>query len=810
MSFTGILGKDNSVLGSTFVLGIVDSFELGSISYLVHSITSRQIRIQYGLSVNESSLFIQSYQLQSTYFVPNIIDVKFDDSDQRSVILYLDNDLLFDAEYSVSVNGVASNSNIGVISSPTIFKNNCHAPPIASFACLGRKSTIDLVFNKEVGPYSSPVASIRVKGTLGPSASLTPTSWVAEQIPLNVLRFEISSPITAGSEFEIDYSNVSTISGNLGDGSVPLFLKLNVPAPYNESSISQIQLIKSSITKVIEYSKLTCIRSYFNVLTDRPSLLNLSNWSFKLLGPHVRSDSINSVSEPNSTDLTSLVDLLNNIKSVLNSHIKEAASHYFVDSFQVTQPNAVDYDSAIVLYNDILNVYTSHSQSPSHIYDDSSFLNQIEVNNISDLILNANQLRKVYSDHITPTRALDFSSSLPFGPIYDISSPGYTSPHHGPFKYAVDVYLSSSIREADIQVTCNNIFDSQLSSSTNSSNETGFIICEKYFNGESISYAEPISDLGVKLHYENQIDFNETLSIKNEDGLSSFIQSIESETDLNRIPQLLNEIVYSYDIHINQAGHQIIEPVYTVVPSDYLYTNDLGSMISCANNIKTKINGHFTGSAHIDFDQIINEVAYDENSLKVLVFKLIGKLNQHNMSGASESPIGVIPKLHGFHSYPGPVILSSSYFTNSLVKFDKVKDGEIYLMSGFLNSIKNSTKFNRIDSFPLVLDSSFEGVSEKPSLSSAVPLNALFDRSDLYGNQRISFNNDQIKIWFSKPMYQTELDNTNVVVTGGSIMVNDYKWTSPQTIILNVENMQKISYNVSVVGLTDTSGNTTY
>ena len=108
MVFTGKLGTGYSNFGN-IVFGISTLISNAALNFEAHSITSRKIRIQYTFKVDESALNLSNYQLNPISgfaITPNIINIYYEDSVQRSVILELSQPLTYTAQYSISVDEI--------------------------------------------------------------------------------------------------------------------------------------------------------------------------------------------------------------------------------------------------------------------------------------------------------------------------------------------------------------------------------------------------------------------------------------------------------------------------------------------------------------------------------------------------------------------------------------------------------------------------------------------------------------------------------------------------------------------------------
>jgi hypothetical protein len=268
---------------------------------------------------------------------------------------------------------------------------------------------------------------------------------------------------------------------------------------------------------------------------------------------------------------------------------------------------------------------------------------------------------------------------------------------------------------------------------------------------------------------------------------------------------------YAYHIGISGATHAKPETVYIVLPINYLVSSELSDIITAANLFKTKYNGHVTGHAHTNPDITVDTPnATDFNSLVTLIDNLRNAFLQHNSSGHDTGPNGIRPQFPGHHLYPGPQIMSAELWTAINVKFDGMLDGETHTVEGPMVDVRFDPRYLRDSTHPFHIDVNFMGVAYRPSLAAALPIPGLMVREDLSGNVNVSLESDSIEIHFSKPMLQSLLQNSNIPITGGSLVVGNIYWKNDRVISTVVTQMENIQYSMSAINLTDKAGNLVY
>jgi len=828
MPFTGRIGIDRSQLGN-IVLGIVDSFELATIGFRAHVLSSNEIRVKFDHAVTNSALNILAYFLSSVdsgAYVPNIDSVQFYDSDQTSVVLKLDNRLTWTKIYSIQINSVIDFDGENVTSIAASFSANVEDPPCAIAAYLGRGGTIDVIFDRDVGPYSI-FSNAYIRNTADPPGSgilMSILDWTSENIPLNTVRFSIPIYTPTANSYYIDYINIQDVSANLSTGTIPLSLRLRTSPPYDASSIGQIQFTDAFVVDVSVPINVATIRVFMNVPADSTYTLNQSNWSIYQFGPHIVPDTVNIISSIDSFDLPSVILLLNDAKAQFNKHITELVPHTRIDLDDfINTSDAFDYYSSIDLVNALTRSFLSHIfRKNMHTYNDLVLSPSMSVpHDLTSLISLSNNFKSLYNQHIAEIRSVSFTTVLPpqIGFIVDHASLNNSFSDGGPFRFFVDLNIISHTIVPKFRVY-GTIRSEDGGSITDPLYVTGDIIARAAMDEAVEQYHQVNADTGINIFFDKFIEFfnksNTEIILPSGYKSSEIFPSLT--TTLGNIYRAINNLIFSYAYHIGPFGAGHIEPesTYVISPTDYLTSSSLSNMILTINTLKLKYNGHVSGPSHTNPDMIVSASnAIDFNSLVILIDSLQQSFFNHNSSGYEIGPSqtylgGIVPRFFGYHIYPGPPIMSTKLWTAINVEFAGMINGSVHIVNGPMMSVRFDTLYLRDSAHLFQIQTIFTGIACRPSLASALPRPGLVLRENLSGNLDVSLESDFIEVYFSKPMYKTMLQISDLLISGGSLSMNNMYWKDDRTIFAMVTQMEKIQYSMTAINFIDKAGNLIY
>jgi hypothetical protein len=812
--FTGRFGTANSLYGQ-IVLAEVDGFPVG-INCFVHQLTSRTIRVFFGIRVTSSALLLADYGLiainPSDTVVPAMEFIEFYDEKHDSVLIRFFNTLTSGKDYSLSITDVVLETGDTVINAARNFTANVLDPPRAIGAFLSKRGFIDILFDKAVGQNSG-AAIFEIRDSVGgPGVPMIQASWGPEDILDTILRIQLPTGMPIAEAYIIDFTDVIDVSLNSSSESIPLTLKLRSSTPYSYSNLTQLQLIDAYVTDVSsDYLRTSTIRVYFNcpVLDS----VNELNWTIAALGAHPRSDIINYVTFPDANDEASLISLVNDIKATFNAHLvlEQVHNKYDVKS-KILSPDAGDLLTAIDLLTELQIKYLTHLAAFGiHLYNDT--INKFNVVSIptsgpQSLILAiqvANEnLKPALNSHLLPEYSLEFSNEYgaPLGPITSYASeiiPDSAFDVSGPFTYFADLHVILDVDIPDIHITAN-LQSEDSGSSTNPSDFTGSIIARSASTRALLTSILTNPSGSVNLDFDKELILISDVSIKYIGPTNIELSSQHSLS--SSFPFVLwayNNAVEAFNRHIVFTGHQQPDYVNTVIPTDYAVL-PLSGILDSINSIRAKIINHMSNSLFhyfADMDLIRYPIATDMVSFIALVSDIQRVLSAHTQRV-------------GPHSVATPKIISAPLFNRYQSNLADVKDGTQYNIVGNLRShyewnglqfpvIKHDT----ISNVPVNIN--MTGIAIRPSLASAVPKSGV-----VFENNELKLEPDSVDIFFSKSMHKVPLTSSNIQLTGGDLQQKDSKWTSDSAASVVVAKMQIMTYNVTIVGLTDVAGNSLY
>lgn len=819
--FTGRIGTQNSLPGD-IVLGIVDAFELATIGFRVHVLSSTEVRARFDKPVTDSALTLAAYNITAVTpgaAVPSLASVDFYDADRLSVVVRTSLPLTSGATYSLQVVGVQDFNGQGVSSSSVNFTANVPDPPRVIGAYQSRRGAVDLVFDRPVGPTSSaPTATIR--GETGSPVPMIQTVWASESIPEDTVRFIYPGTTPISPSFLIDFSGVVDASNNVGSGTVPLTLALRGAPPYNASSLSQMQFVDAYVSEITGVVDAATVRVYFNCPALASDVVDAARWQVTQSGPHVVPDTINPILVPDAVTLTDAVNFLNAVADTLNDHVQEAPAHLGVDpSLRVTQAPCDDLSTAIVLYDDIRAVFAKHTSGAGakfHLYAEPAQVPALSAPTVPALVSGVNSLKALYNQHLAADRDLPFTSVFPdpILTITDRASLDRSFPVRSQLTYFADLHVVTRVSDMPVRVR-GTIRSEDGGSSTSTLNFSGDVTARAASAAAKELSVEPVPDQAVHVVYDKEIDIPELATVVVRNGMGSL--PIDGVTVLSSLPEAVwfyNSLVFCYSQHIGTqpqgAGHIGPESQFFVISTDYAVTTSLSEVISCANNFKIKYNGHVRNlSAHTNRDATIRAAdATDFSSLIALLADMRASFVSHNGSGDSANPTGLAPTSPGHHTFPGLRFLATPLFTQLRVSFRNPLDLAAHTVSfDGMTVVQGATGPREAPFRSSVL---FTAVASRPSLASVLPRSGLTLREDREGKTYYNFESDSLEVYFSKRMHRVALNGgtgSSISVTGGPIILKGADWVDERTASVRVTQMEQIPYTLTASGLVDLAGN---
>lgn len=829
MPFTGRIGTQNSKLGD-IVLGIVDAFDLPTIGFRVHVLSSKEIRVRFDRPVTDSALELASYMLAGIMpgaVVPVIESVDFYDADRLSVVVRTAISLTWTSTYSMQVAGVHGFDGEGVTGSSFNFTANVPDAPRIVGAFLSKRGMVDIVYDRPVGPFSvAPSATIR--SLLAVPVPMIYQPWAAENMPENTLRFVYPNTTPLADSYFVTSFDVTDASNNVGAGDFGLTLPLRSPPPYNSSSLSQMQFLDAYVSEIVPNVNAATVRVYFSGPAFHDDVINLSLWNVTQGGPHPEPDTINSVNVPDCVTLTDAINFLNAVRTTFAAHVLEGSIHKTLQPTLAQilgfTPPAVDAGTAAIVYAVIVDVFKEHalevSDPGNHAYPEPVGIPNLPfLYTDADLISFTNQLKLLYNQHLAVERSLPWSSAfLPdMDYVTDHASQAASYPVVSPLTYFADLHVTTAVTVLPVRVR-GTIRSEDLASTTDPLLFSGDITARAVRTPATILAETMVVDREVRYSFDKEVFVSDPSSISVRTGELGPVETRLIPT--STVPDavwFLNSLIFSYMKHISPApvgaGHVSPESQFFVVPSDYVTTTDLPTILYRANILKIKFNGHVRNQAvHTNLDEKVTAPdATDFPSLVRLLSALRDSFSMHNSSGDSPNASGVAPRLFpGHHVTPGQLFLVTKLFSTLAFGFDGLLDGAVHFVAVRAEDMKWDSLQSRQVSSPVPVNTSFVALGTYPYVASALPRPGLVFHEDREGRFFYSFESDSIEVYFSKRMHKTELNGgtgSTIDISGGSLILKGADWMDDRVASVRVVNMEKISYTLNATGLVDRAGN---
>jgi len=815
MAFTGRLGTPNSRFAD-IVFAAVDGFGPAAPDFQAHQLTSRRFRVLFNLQVTESALSAAAYSLSAvgSGTVPPIVSVTWYDETHDSVVIEVSAPLTTSAQYTVSVSSVEGSDGDFVLSAAKNFTANVVDPPRARGAFLSKRGHVDVLFDKPVGPYSSGASFSIRDASGGPAVAMTQAAWGGEGIPETTLRLQIPAGVPTANAFVISTSAVEDYSQNTSAEDVPLTLVLRSPAPYSYADLTQLQLTDAFVTDVSsDFLRTANVRVFFSCPVQGAT--SRGSWSVFAEAAHRRTDDQDVLTAPPATDLPSLIVLLNDLKSVLNSHLRIDQVHLArATADLVTAPDASDLPTSVDLANALIGSLPGHMLRPRvHVYLDTVnavSLAPVPPGDLPAAVSAANALALSYSGHLEEEYPLSFSEAYQ-SPIGDITAyaeelvPDLCMDVEGPHTYYADLRVILDVERPSLRVEAS-LTSEDGGSSCSPSDYTGNIVARSADHPVTVLSSLVSVDEAVSLRTDRNVDSvsDSPLVIVGEDGVE-----IPTTPELAAtLPSLLwayNNALEAYRRHIvpGAAGHQVDDDVNIVTPSDYAFL-PLASAMSGANDVRQKVMAHMASAIyhyHADPTAVTAPPATDLESFAVLVADLAYVLSSHLVRV-------------GPHVFAGYRMVSAPVFDVMVLSSAHMRDGTESRARGSLmdHHVYNGLPVSPPPAQPAArshlvpVDLPFVALAVRPSLASALPQSGLsFD--PVRGPK---LEADAVQAFFSKPMREVPVTPANLSFTGGSIQFIGSGWVSPSLASVAVTRMENIPYSLVASGMTDVAGNEVY
>jgi hypothetical protein len=392
--------------------------------FMVHVLDSVTVRVVFDTEVNESALNPDSYLLLPIsgvpqIFVPDVLTVKFFDSEKTSVSVSFSAPLTYTAIYSMQLTDVLSIDGRTSTASTYNFIATVQDSPLVVGAYLSDRSHLDVIFDRPVRDTSASV-SARIfpilQGNILSSSVLILVS--SAYIPENNIRFRIQSDLLTGDSFLIQYENVTDSSYNTSlSGQTFLDVKLPSLSPWSYADISSPSVTSAYIDKVVSAENKIDINIFFSCPMLDSDVSNTLNWTVTKEGVHLSGVS-SPVTALDPSDDASLIALCVDLRNKFNDHLSGQDIHYEPAN------NPPSITAVIGLLNDLLEKYNSHSVSvPSHSFPDRDDTVQLKpAFTVEQAVVLSILLKEKYNTHLGALHG-----STPYHSIHDVENP-VTSP----------------------------------------------------------------------------------------------------------------------------------------------------------------------------------------------------------------------------------------------------------------------------------------------------------------------------------------------------------------------------------------------
>jgi hypothetical protein len=815
--FTGRIGTVRSLLGN-IVLGIADSFGLGTFGFFAHELDSKHIRVVFENPVTESALAPGGYALMSmtgVATVPTVTAVSWTDPGGRAVELELSEPLTRTEPYALGASGVSDVDGLGVSGDASGFTASSHDPPRALKAAQVTRGRVDLMFDRPVGPTTTAAtATIRPKGTPGPGTAMTYVPWTGEAaLTENSVRFALPPGMAAGTSFTIDYSDVVDSSLNEEPGSVDMAVAAAVPGPYGYADLVQLQVTRARVLGVEPgLTRVALVRAWFNGPTSGAG--NGAAWTAAMDGSHRTQDTANPVTAPDANDLGSLLALLADVRESFNAHVLQEVSHERTSTADmIASAIPSDADTSAAMLNEVQARLLSHIGSErAHRWAEAvNSLNPLTAvgANVPLCCAIANLVKARFNGHLAASYPLSVQGIGALPAVSDRSSTGSSILRDGgESTFFSDVRVAPVVSQrTPIRMTVS-VTSEDGGSSTNPGNYSGSFTAAPAAGESRMVAACPVPESGLDVRYESgmAMEAGDTVSV---DGVGA---RASGRTSVQVAVAIHDQVALSYYYHVAGVGFGIqhVTSVDGYLPTWSMYASglDIGDLCSSANELKSLLRGHMRSDYwHVgpDPEDISSPDATDEEGYVRLVLEMAERYGRHNSRLGTHLTTGfdVITVVPGdiLEVRTIGMVQGRSYVTSGTVtaRWKDPSGGGVVVGQDVVRTA------SAVSGRRQPIDVGFTGSATAPSLASAVPRTALEVTS---GGPRLT--TDVVEVFFSKPMRTGPVDETMLSVTGGSLIVGEMAWMGPRVVSVQVAGMREIPYSVEAADLFDTSGNESY
>ncbi len=764
--FTGQLGTQLSELGN-IVPGLAGTFAPLPFGFQAHVLNASQVRVVYTTQVDDSALATGAYTVLAVSgpvpnFLPTVVEVEFYDSDQYSVVLTMNQSMTFSTVYSMSVIGVMAQNGNEVTSNSSNFVANVPDPPLPIGAFQTARGDLDLCFNYSVGP-TSPAATATLEGFNedGSSAGTSPLDRLPwnSSIPTNCIRFQITTVPTAYS-YVVSYSNVFDSSYNSGAGAVPLTIASRAPLPYGFTTIMEAQIIDGwvdALSNAASGPDVAYLNIYFSCPMYGPDVVNATNWTV----------AVNNVLIP--------------ILSIENhSSVTGGTTFAAVDSrtyFAKLKVPATSSSTAYIIGASIRSEDLAYTTSP---FDYTGTITLMPLNSpprVLSALVDDNAL------------SLRFDKGIGFPDSTTLSVKGISNPLIG-----------------SIDAVTNNGGLIQIQTTSTNGLATGTTVVIAGVEGTVEANGRWVITASVTNPRQFTLVGSTFVHTYTGGGIVSLltgtanVTSIELSSTLQSLFLVVEDLMNSFYDHNNPpygAGHVTPDTVNFFVPSDFPVTT-LASTLTALNRYRDVYYSHSQSTIYHNFadpNPVLLPYAVDIPSAVTLASALISSFTKHNAN------VGV-------HFYAGIAVFSANLLDTLVLGFEGLQNGAQYMVSTSLQNVfidvgegSKTKKF--------AVSAGFVGQAVPPYVASALTQSGL-----QISPTGLSFEQDSVTVWFSKPLQEIPVGTAPgpssgyITITGApGLNVLGTSWVSNLVLSVGVSGMTASSYSLDVLGVEDQFGN---
>ena len=274
-------------------------------------------------------------------------------------------------------------------------------------------------------------------------------------------------------------------------------------------------------------------------------------------------------------------------------------------------------------------------------------------------------------------------------------------------------------------------------------------------------------------------------------GVQQSFISVHPYASIQTLNLLTIDVFNAYSVHLQLAGHKIVDVVNVLLTSDYPQGN-LVALMTSLNTFKNHFNNHASSVVYhqrqIPFPITLPDaVNYDSAFELALALKEAYLVHNADL---------------GLHTSSSPDMIAAPNTDGLILDMGGACDGVSYSITVPVSDRQYNLSGTSFHSYYL-LKTSLLGISDQPVLTAVAPVSGLVTNQD----GTMSLGSDTLEIFFSKPMKQSPLFPINLTISDPSVVLGQATWTSSRSAKIVVKNLNPVSYTLSVSQITDTFGN---